>query len=93
MVVKHQQWLIVIDVVLHLVDALAERVHVQLVQEADLHVHRQLQLVVIFAVPLLQLLNVRKICFADQHAIAGKAVRKLAEVAHNLVDFREVLGQ
>ena len=75
------------------VDASAEGPGIQLVEETYLHIHRQLQFVVVRAIPLAQLLNIRQVGFADQNPITGIAIRYLAQITHHLVYFRQIAGQ
>src|ERR1700677_863489 len=92
-VVKDEQWLTAIDLSLRVVDALAEKGSVQLVGKADLHIHGQLQLIVLrAAVPLVELLNVRQVCLPNQHPISRIAIDQRTQTSYNVMHLWQVIG-
>ena len=74
-VVEDQQRNVAVEIGLGIVKLGAERGHIELVDEADLRVHGQLELGMLGGAVLLgQLGDVGQVGFADEHARAGKLV-------------------
>ena len=61
------------------------------IHETELRVHGELQLVVVCAVHLRQVLDAVDVGFADEHA-AGKLVGDLAQLAQHIVNLRQIVG-
>src|ERR1700729_429074 len=91
-IVEDEERMIPADLCLRIFYALADEIRIKFVSETNQHVHGQLKFIVLCAaVPLIQLLNVGQIRFADEDAISWILVDHGTKATHYIVHLWQIV--
>ena len=81
-IVENEKRLLPLNLRLGLVDPLAEHIHIEAIDKPDLHIHGQIEFVVVRTVHFAQIVDRAQIRLADQHHLAPmRLIRNLPQFA------------